>query len=249
MANKLGKQPPRLDGRTLKLSKYMTAIPQIPDSFSWVDRDQVPSWGMMANDRYGDCVWAAFAHLVMGWTAGNGSLWIPSDDEVLQAYASTGFDPSTGQGDNGTNELDALNYMRSTGMAGHKIGAYVSLDTSNIQEIKTAIYLFGGILLGVSLPLSAEGEPNWDFPPDDGNTRDSTPGSWGGHGICGLGYDSTFINIITWGAPLPVDWSFWSQYMDEAYAIISPDFITGDKPAPNGFDMPTLINDLQSFAA
>jgi hypothetical protein len=246
---KLGKLAPKPEDRALKLSSYLTpALPTIPDNYSWIDFDQVPQWGMMANDRYGNCVWAALGHLIMGWTAARGALFIPSDEDILQAYASTGFDPATGKHDNGTNELDALKYMTSTGIAGHKIGAYVSVDLQNPQELKAAIWLFGGVLNGVSLPLSAQGESKWDYPPDDNNKRDPRPGSWGGHGIPSMSYYGDNFDVITWGAPLSVNSSFYYNYMDEAYAIISPDFVDGAKPSPLGFNMDQLLSDLESVS-
>ena len=237
MPQLLGKLPPKKDDRTLKLSNYLTpALPTIPDSFSWVDFDQIPQWGMLANDRYGDCVLAMMGHLIMGWTAAAGDLFIPSDDEILKAYSDiTGFDPVTGSGDNGTNELDALKYM-----------AFVSVNLQNPQELKAAIWIFGGTANGVGLPLSAQGEPNWDYPPDDSNTRDSTPGSWGGHGIPTMAYYGDNFDVITWGNRLKVNSSFYYNYMDECYAIISPDFVSGTKPAPNGFNMDQLLQDLES---
>jgi hypothetical protein len=248
---KLGKLAPVHDYRTLKLSNYLTpALPSIPDSFSWVDFDRIPKWGEMGNDRFGDCVLAMMAHLIMGWTAAAGDLFIPSDEEVLQAYAAiTGFNPITGAGDNGTNELDALKYMAKTGIAGHKIGAFVSVNLQNPEELKAAIWLFGGTANGVGLPLSAAGEPNWDYPPDDSNKRDPTPGSWGGHGIPTMAYYGDNFDVITWGAPMKVNSSFYYNYMDEAYAIISPDFVNGTKPAPNGFNMDQLLADLESVTA
>ena len=52
----------------------------------------------------------------------------PSDKQVVAAYSAiTGYNPSTGANDNGAVEIDVLNYWRQTGIAGHKIGAYVAL--------------------------------------------------------------------------------------------------------------------------
>lgn len=188
---KLGKTAP--SPHPLKLSKYLTAaLPTPPDSFSWIDKSGISDWGMMKNDTYGDCVWAAHGHLIMADTAASGSLIIPSDDAILQAYASTGFDPTTGANDNGTNELDSLKFMQATGIqvngSFYKYGPYVSIDITNWQELNIAIWLFRGAMLGAAMPLCAQGEPDWDYPPDDNNQNDPTPGSWGGHGIPALDY-------------------------------------------------------------
>jgi hypothetical protein len=38
-------------------------------------------------------------------------------------------------------------------------------------------------------------------------------------------------------------WAFWDRYCDEAYCIISNDFLSGGK-APNGLDLNALNADL-----
>jgi hypothetical protein len=43
-------------------------------------------------------------------------------------------------------------------------------------------------------------------------------------------------------------WSFWDRYCDEAYCIISTDFLDGDR-TPNGFDLAALRADLDLVTA
>jgi hypothetical protein len=43
-------------------------------------------------------------------------------------------------------------------------------------------------------------------------------------------------------------WSFADRYVDEAYCILSPDFLLGDH-APNGFDLEALRADLALVTA
>jgi hypothetical protein len=38
-------------------------------------------------------------------------------------------------------------------------------------------------------------------------------------------------------------WTFWSAYCDEAYALLSDDFLTADK-TPGGIDLVALQQDL-----
>ena len=252
---KLGKTPKKEDKRTLKLANYLdkAKLPPIPPSFSWIDKGCIADWKMFANDRYGDCVWAAWAHLIMSITACSGNPIVPTDEDVLTAYASTGFDPSTGANDNGTNELDSCKYMQQTGMAGHKIGVYVEVNPKDQQEVMAAIYLFGGVLFGTSLPVCEQGQPKWSKP-SPGGSCDATAGSWGGHGICGLAYSENGTTVITWGAPLEVDWDYCTgsdqngtPYMEEMWAFVSPDWINGTQPAPNGFLLADLMADLQAI--
>jgi hypothetical protein len=43
-------------------------------------------------------------------------------------------------------------------------------------------------------------------------------------------------------------WSFWDRYCDEAYCILSRDFLDGTH-APNGFDVEALRADLALVTA
>jgi hypothetical protein len=52
---------------------------------------------------------------------------------------------------------------------------------------------------------------------------------------------------VTWGALQTMTWGFWAAYCDEAYAILSPDFLKpkGSQPVtPNGFNLAQLLEDL-----
>jgi hypothetical protein len=39
-------------------------------------------------------------------------------------------------------------------------------------------------------------------------------------------------------------WRFWNDYCEEAYAILSPDWVQPGKRAPSGFGLPALQADL-----
>jgi len=175
------------------------------------------------------------------------SVTIP-DSEIVKAYSDvSGYNPSTGENDKGAAALDALNYWRKTGIANHTIFAYAKINVLNIPHVKYAIYLFGGAYLGFQLPLSAQTQDIWDVPPTGTTTGNGVAGSWGGHCVCAIGYDSQFIYLISWGQIKKATWAFFSAYCDEAYVIISQDFANSGK-TPNGFDFTTLQSDLQALS-
>ena len=73
--------------------------------------------------------------------------------------------------------------------------------------------------------------------------RPARPGSWGGHAVNVVAYDDRTLTVVTWGRLQEMTWAFWERYVDESYAIISPDFLDAGK-APNGFDLAALRRDL-----
>lgn len=255
---KLGKAPAKVDHRTLKLSNYLNTaeLPPIPDECDWIEKSAISKWGMMVNDTRSCCVEAAGGHIVMMGTAINGAPFVPSDSDILNAYAFTGFNPVTGENDNGTVELDFMKFMQTTGISGHLWGPFVSVNPLNKQEVKIAIYLLGALMAGTELPAAEQGQSEWANPPLDGNKNDLTAGSWGGHGIPVMAYNKQGTRIITWGAPLTVDWSYFcgkdatgNAYMSELYGFISNDWVTGAKDAPNGLALNDLLSDLQKIRA
>jgi len=137
---KLGKSVARHDPRALLLASYVTpALPVPPASFDLTSK--VKAWGMMDNDQIGDCTCAAAGHLIIEWTANAKKKMVtPTDKQIVAAYSAiTGYNPVTGANDNGANEVDVLNYWRQTGIAKHKIGAYVSLEPANHNHIMNSV--------------------------------------------------------------------------------------------------------------
>ena len=245
---KLGKQIARHDPRTLLLASYMTpALPAAPPICDLTSK--VSDWGMMENDQLGDCTCAAAGHLIMEWTANAGKKMVmPTDKQIVDAYSAiTGYNPTTGANDNGAVEVDVLNYWRQSGIAGHKIAAYMALEPANHTHIMDSVYIFEGCYIGLQLPISAQDQVKnhqpWSVPPS-GASGDGKPGSWGGHAVPVVAYDSRGVTVVTWGALQTMTWSFWEAYCEEAYAILSADYLTGKKTTPQGFNMQQLQADL-----
>jgi hypothetical protein len=241
---KLGKNAPRHETRTLQMAHYLLpeALPGIPDSQTWYGK--VGSWPMMMNDRLGDCTCAAAGHFIEEWTAYSGQKTILSDEQIVAAYSTiSGYDPRTGKNDNGAVELDVLKYWKNTGFAGHKILAFVGLEPENFDHIKASVFLFGGCYIGMALPLSAQTQGTWSVPPG-GVSGTGAPGSWGGHAVPVVGYDAHGLTVVTWGALKRMTWGFWQAYCDEAYALLSPDWLDAGNSAANGFDLDQLEKDL-----
>ncbi len=110
-----------------------------------------------------------------------------------------------------------------------------------------SVYIFDGCYIGVQLPISAQAQTQnhqpWSVPPG-GTTGDGKPGSWGGHAVPVVAYDSRGVTVVTWGALQMMTWSFWEAYCDEAYAILSTDYLNGKEATPQGFSLQQLQADL-----
>lgn len=249
---KLGRAPVRDDERTLRLATYLDApaLPPAPRARDWLSK--VRSWEMYDNDRIGDCVPAGAAHLITAWTANDGGPpVVPTDADVISAYtAIAGYDPATGAGDNGCVMLDALNYWRTRGIGGHRIGAYVRVDVRDHAQVKQAINLFGGLYCGAALPLAARSQlSGWLWRTSRGGPVGAyAPGSWGGHCIHVGAYKTASLSCTTWGRTMGLTWSWWDTYVEEAYAVLSPDWLGPDGKSPTGLDITALTADLARVA-
>jgi hypothetical protein len=245
MIGKLGKHAPRLDPRTFRLERYLdTALPAPPKSINWGGK--VPTWPMYDNDTIGDCVCAGAGHLEQTWTANAGTEITPAVSAVLQMYEQVGGyvpgDPST---DNGCDMLTACKWLRSTGLGGRKIAGFVSVPITNPNLFNLAIFLFGGVYLGLALPLAAQDANSWSYM--GGQSGNDASGSWGGHCVPVVDYDANGYTVVTWGQLLRMGPEFLRVYGDEAYALLSPDWIETKGVAPMGFNLAQLEADLAAL--
>jgi hypothetical protein len=202
-------------------------LPTPPAVLDWTA--QVATWPMMRNDTIGDCTCAAAGHMIECWTTNVGDPFTPADADVVAMYSAvSGYVPGNPATDVGATCEDALNYWMNTGLAGHKIAGFMSFDPKVRTDHEDSVDLFGGVYLGVQMPLSAQAQTGpglvWDVPPG-GATGDGEPGSWGGHAVPIVAYDSTGVTVVTWGALQKATWAFVSTYADEAYAVLAADWV------------------------
>lgn len=241
---KLGRKAIKTDSRTLALGKYLTpSLPAPPPTADWTKG--ITSWGMMLNNTLGDCTIAGVAHAVQVWTANNGKMTTVPDPTVESYYEKwDGYNPANPSTDNGGVELDVLNDWKQQGFAGNTLTAFADPKVANLTEIHQAIQLFGGVYIGLSLPLTAQTQDVWDVVAKGG--AKAKPGSWGGHCVFVPKYDAKTFTCITWGQLKTMTVAFWNKYCDEAHALLSPDWLS-TKGSPAGFDMAQLQADLAAI--
>jgi hypothetical protein len=246
---KLGKRPARHGAVKFKFADYFNAemLPPVPAIFGHYSLGC--TWGMLANDRYGDCVWAGAAHETMVWNHEVGGSVGFSDREVLADYSAvTGFDPTDPATDQGTDMTAAASYRRKTGVVDalgkrHQIDSYVALNPGDANQLALATYLFGAVGVGIRLPSSAEQQ----F--DNSHPWTVFPGTniVGGHYIPCIGRNSAgdFL-IVTWGRLHAMTPEFYATYCDEVVAYVSLEPLK-NKLSPEGFDVNQLKADLAAL--
>ena len=228
-----GALPPRIPFGLSTLGTY--AIGKLPQPPASVDAPSGVTWGMDDNDRLGCCTIAGVDHLIAAWNAElNETDPRPTDAEIQSTYFSI-----TGGQDTGCVEADVLKLWQTKGLFGNKIAAYAPVHPQNIIELHQAIAFYGGAYLGIACPASAQeqfqaGQP-WTY----------VPGSpiEGGHCIDAVGFTSTSLICVTWGALVEVTYGFMAHFASEAWAVVSQELV--EKGSDNfNLDLKTLQADL-----
>jgi len=242
-AMKLGRLPAKFDKRVPEFSRYLkSALPPAPPSTKW--REAVSEWGLMGNDTLGNCTAASKIHDLQLWTSNASKEATLTAADAIKFYSqTTGYiegDPST---DQGGIMLDVLNWWLKNDLAGHKIDAYATLDFNNRANIRDAVWLLGLADIGVNLPITAQTQEDWVLTPD-GLKGDGEPASWGRHDCTIVDYDENWCYIATWGIIKRASWEWVHSYCEEAYAILSKEWLKSTGNTPSGFDYESLVQDM-----
>ena len=239
---KLGRKAVKTDSRTLRLGAYLTpALPAPPQAVDWTKG--ITSFGEMLNSDLGDCTCAGLGHAVQIWSANTSKEITVPDSAILSAYESwCGYNPSDPSTDQGGVELDVLTDFRRDGLSGHKLLAFADPNVSNLDEVRTAINLFGGIYIGMNVPnFIMDAVPQvWDTVADD-------KGIDGGHAVFVTGYDGTTFTFISWGEVYKMTVPYWDRYVDEAHALIGQDWFETSGVDPTGLNLAQLQEDLKAI--
>jgi hypothetical protein len=243
---------------TFQFSKLadVRKLPKLPKHFGHETFVAPHDWGVLGNDRAGDCVLAGAAHETMTWGAMGQTHMPPRFDEaaVIKSYSAwTGYDPrqtdlaGNNPTDNGTNMQAAADRRRKEGLVDangvpHKIVAYVAVDPNDVQMLYQAVYLFAACGWGFNCPSDVisqfeKGKP-WSV--HKGQTMDGD-----GHYVQ-LVAKRTHLQCVTWGWLQGMTLGYVEKYGDEALAYVSEEALT-ERKSPEGFDYDTLLADLRAL--
>ena len=166
---------------------------------------------MDGNSDYGDCTIAARQHANTLFGAMVGHLSIARESDTVAQYLKLG----NGQ-DDGLAELDVLTDW-AKGTVPDQIAAFVEINPKNIANVKLACWMFGAVYLGFTVQQAAS---------DDFDARRTwTPGPLtdDGHAVLMTGYTPTSMRMLTWGSDQEGSWDWWTECVDEAYAVLAPE--------------------------
>jgi hypothetical protein len=233
----------RLNLKALPLSNYLNpkAMSYPPVCSWWREMDL----GMLGNDSVGDCVIAYMLHQIMIWNgvAHAGTPVSFTTDQAIQTYSAiTGYNPAYPNTDQGTDPDTALSYWQKNGLFGHSIAGYVNLDITNVDQLRYALYVFGGIGFSINCPAYVMNVPaggSWSLSGGDATIE-------GGHQIGLLGYGRNGFRLNSWSTTYTFNLDFVGQFGQAAQAAVSPDWIKQSGTSPSGLDLNGLLADLQA---
>lgn len=239
---KLGRRPPKR-APSLKLGPLLTGVlPPIPTSADRFSR--VSKWVLGANDRFGTCGPTGVANMrLLMTTYLTGKPFYATDAQIFDLYRRSGnplFDPDTGADDNGVDLQTMLEACTKGGFTGVVPPGFASVDPKNFAELRAAIAIFGGVLLGVNLETAQQTQTTWDHKPPYLE--------WGGHCVlCGRFVDDPTpdpdtldrTGVITWATEVDMTDLFIKDQLDEAWVVIWPELLQ-DQTFLAGVDLEAL---------
>lgn len=238
----------------VKATQLLDSFPKAADARDWIEaaRQQLNgNFGMMGNDRLGDCTAAdGVGHLTEVWTANNGTVQVPSDATVESFYSlTTGYNPADPSTDQGGVETEVLARWQQGIDGVAKLDLWVPVSPTNLEHMLTAIERYGAAYAGVALPLNAQDEALWQL--DESDPARAMPGSWGGHCISWSAYDRAdrILRCITWGMEQGATFDWHGGYCDEAYALLCSTLWCPNGKSPLGDLVATLVGNIQGLAS
>ena len=236
--------------RALVLSRHLDPLgkpPAVSNNYIKAVHDLTGGdWGMMGNDRYGDCVKADDAHYLMLRTANTGKMVVPTTEQVVTDYMK-----QTGGQDTGLYEDQDDDWMEQNGMLGHKSVAHGSIDPSNMDHVRWGVQLFGRVRLGIAVTQEMVNQFDRGQPWTATDMRHIV----GLHDVPLVYYDQDDhapLVVITWGKEQRMSLhcfraccaSLARQHEGETHVELFPDWIKEIGTAPSGLNLEQLTADL-----
>lgn len=263
MPNKLGRLPRTFDPAMPHFSALVQLagpLPPPPQKVDWTTKSN-PSYGMMFNDRIGDCTCAGAYHAMQVWSSqGRKTELTEPDKMVLRMYEEfCGYkptnpnDPQSNSTDQGGVEQDIIHRWLTVGVPiaegsrGSNPGRSKLLFAGEVDrrlhdDVKHAINDCGCVYIGFEVPqwlMEGEVPTLWD------SGKDTT--IVGGHCIVLPGYDDEGLFLISWGRKYKMSWRFFDTYVDEVYALAHPWWVDATGKTPLGLSKHDLEQQMAAY--
>lgn len=238
-----------LDPRSVLSRHGLPAVPLTQD----VDRaSEVPSWPMYLNDTLGDCTIAGIGHVYGALSQyGGGSEALFDDATIQMVYSRVGGyvpgDPDTDQGCVMSQVLadQVSNGITDTAGKVHKVAGYAAFgNPADAELLGQVLDVFGSVYVGINVQQSmetefADGQP-WDWTPGDQIV--------GGHAIAlqrRFGVKDVPYEYVTWGALEKATANFQANAAEEAWVVVTEDWIGRNGTSVEGLDLQQLLSDMR----
>lgn len=229
----------------LRLVTYLAGLPAAPASWDW--EKYAGARRMHLNDTLGDCVVVAVVNLIQTWTGCDAKRALYIADSVIEMVYDK-LSPN----DEGLVIREFLDYMRTTGISGHKIAAHVDVTPSHIESVQQCIYRLGGIDVGWNVYSVDMDDFRANIP--FGTKKHRSKGSLeGGHSTASSRYTASkkykmLIGIDTWATCIDCTWDWWCDRLMEAHGVVAAKDWTGpDNKSPLGDNLKKLIADAKAL--
>jgi hypothetical protein len=199
----------------------------------------------LGNDKIGDCLPAGYLRQAqIRESNAMGSSWKPTRDLAEALYAKwSGWDPGTGQPDDGTDIAAAQKFAAQEGFrVGVDLDVVIPVTVGlDPAELNACTWLYGSIGCCWALPsylLAGDGvDPmkRWDVLPDGIRAPGAAPGSAGYHYTPSGAYSEGERRIITWGYDVEVTPAFEAAYLVNASGQLSRRWFSTVGIDPPGF--------------
>jgi hypothetical protein len=237
-----------------KLSQFQTRpFGAAPLAVDWCTPvTKAGGWRSFLNTEKNCCTVSAAGNMLAQWsTLNTGTPWIVSDNDIIDLYGRGGGYKGTPETDNGAYEGDVLAKWSGGGwdVGRQDIDSvlYAPIDPADLEQVRQAVLLFGGVYIALALPESAETQGVWSLGKGLGSNV-VMPGSWGEHATYVPAYDERTLTNITWGFEKPMTWEFFQTYGTMAWAVFSRnDWLGVNGHAPSHYDFDALSSALTAY--
>lgn len=258
---KFGRVPFDPEVKHLVLEKYLNPRAKMCRSglppVAWtedVDRSsRVSSIPMYLNDQIGDCTIAGIAHLYGAVSVYGGHPEVMFEDGEIQSVYSrvSGYVPGNANTDNGALCSTVLADNKANGISDtagivHKNLGYAKLGNPADEElVAQCLDVFGSLYVGFNVQshMMTEFSDGQVWTWQNGDSLD------GGHCVvlqrrypCGSMHG--VLEYYSWGQRQRADFGWQANAVEEAWVVVTPEWITANGATVEGMDLQQLLADM-----